>query len=124
VASVELNELWIHDAADLSNYRTLYTSDRSDDTAQSGEVRAYASGRLRVVTRNVQTRTFARTLRRVVPDDLAQLEAWLGVEVMVRDHMSRLDYAVFFNLGVSDWKDRTAFDVAVTFQMVTHPIFV
>lgn len=123
MASVTLDRLWIHDADDLSSYVRFFTApDRGDDRTQAGEVRQYAAGRQRLITRTGRRKELPVTLRQVTDDDLETLEDWLGSLVMVRDHRGRLMFASYFSLGVTDMRDRSGFDVAVTFIEVTHSI--
>lgn len=122
MAVVALEQLWVHDAEDPSDYLRFYTSDRSDSSEIPGEVRRYAAGRLRTITRVGEAQNIGATLRLVSDTDLEQLKTWLGALLLVRDHRGRLMFGTYFKLAVVDYEDRSGYDVTVTFQQVTRSI--
>jgi len=119
MASVTLDRLWLHDSANFGTYFRFYTTGRSDERSVVGDVRRYASGRLRTVVRTGQANTFPVTLVQVTDVEFAQLEAWLGKVLMVRDHRGRLFFGSYFSLEVDDYPDRSGYDVSVTLAQVT-----
>lgn len=122
MAAVTLDRLWIHDGDDLSTYLRFYTTDRDDRRSVPGEVRRYASGRLRTVVRTGTSQTLPVTLRLVTDPELAVLESWLGRVVLVRDHRGRFMFASYFDMAVDDYEDRSGYDVKVTFGQVTRSV--
>jgi hypothetical protein len=62
--------------------------DRASKTyvsALDGEFRAYAAGRVRLVTTALSTRTITVVLRAVTDDQMTSLEAWRGLMLVFRD---------------------------------------
>lgn len=119
MASVTLDRLWLHQADDLDTYLRFFTSDRGDERAVPGEVRVYAQGRRRIITRTGSAQTLTATLRQVTSAELDTLEDWRGDLLMLRDHRGRLVFGTFFDMAVTDYTDRSGYDVAITFQQVT-----
>lgn len=119
---VTLDRLWIHDAADLDTYLRFYTADRTDPRTKNGSVRGYANGRNRVITVPGAKRNLQVTLRLVTSANLETLEDWRGTLVMVRDHLGDLFFATFFTVTPVAYKDRSGYDVAVTFEDATHTV--
>lgn len=122
MAEVTLDRLWLHDADAPETYLRFFTTDRGDTRAVDGEIRTYANGRRRLVTRAGSARTLPVTLRQVSDADLDVLEEWRGRLVMVRDHRGRLFFGTYFSIDVTDYKDRSGYDVAVEVADVTHSI--
>lgn len=117
--SITLDRLWLHQADDLDTYLRFFSTGRGDERAVVGEVRVYAQGRRRIITRTGSAQVLTATLRQVTDADLSTLEDWRGVLLMLRDHLGRLVWGTFFDMAVTDYADRSGYDVALTFQQVT-----
>lgn len=124
MAIVTLGQLWIHDADDLASFLRFYTMNWASPRSVPGEVRSYGPGRLRTVTRPGKVRSLQRTLRAVTADELDQLDAWLGADVMLRDHHGRLMFGAYFDLSEVDYKSGSGYDVPLTFHEVTRSVAV
>lgn len=120
MASVTLSKVWLTEATDPTVAVSFYSSDAKDDRAVAGEVRRMANGRLRVVTRAGQAQTLGRTARSLSGAQVAQMEAWCGTVLLLRDVWGRRTFGTFFALSVSDAQDRSGQDVAFTFQQVSY----
>lgn len=118
--AIVLSQLWLHKADDLDTYLRFFTAaGRGDERAVPGEVRTYAQGRRRIITRTGSAQVLTATLRQVTDADLVTLEDWRGGLLMLRDHLGRLVWGSYFELAVTDYADRSGYDVALTFQQVT-----
>lgn len=124
MATVTLDRLWLHTASDLSTYRRFFTSGRSDDRSITGDVRTYANGRLRIVSRVGAKQQLGVTLEQVTDADLVTLESWRGVLLYLRDHRGRTLFGTYFSMKVDDYLDRSGYAVSVTFQQVTSTVAV
>lgn len=120
MAGITLDRLYLHRADDLATYLAFYTSGRGDQRSLDGEVRAYANGRNRIITRAGTARSLPVTVRQATDADLDTLEEWRGELLMLRDHRGRLVYGTYFTLAVADYKDRSGYDVSLEFVESTH----
>lgn len=98
MATINLTQIWIHDAADLSSYITADVLEVQPSFAIDGEVRTYAGGRRRLITRAGRSRSLPLTLELVAAADVAQLEAWAGQLLMVRAPQGLLMFGSFLGL--------------------------
>lgn len=123
MATVTLTEVWIHDAAEPSNYVTSDGFGTGGPTdAARGEVRTYAQGRRRVIRRAGRSRTYDRTFPAVSDAWLEWMGDHIGSTVMVRDPKGRLFFGVFWSLDVTDLPGGAPPDVTVEFEDVTYSI--
>lgn len=119
---VTLNQVWLHDAVDPENYLRFYTIDRADDRERGGAIRSYAGGRRRIITTPNRQQAIPATFRAVTSTQLDQLDDWAGELLMYRDHMGRLEFGTYFKLAIADYKDRSGYDVTITFETITYSI--
>lgn len=115
MATVVLDRAWLHDAANLDDHLAFFTTDRTDARSVGGAVRSYANGRLRLIRTADTAQQVAVTFRLVTGPQLDQLDAWAGAVLLYRDHMGRMFHGVYLALKVSDYRDRSGYDVAVSF---------
>lgn len=120
MASVQLDRLFMSLADDPAQQVTCYSSDWSDVRATTGEVRTYAGGRRRVVTRAGTARTLGFTARLLAPADVLTLDGWRGRVVLVRDSRGRKVYGVYLSVPTTDRRDRGGQDVALTVESVDY----
>lgn len=119
MASVTLDRVWLSLASDPSQSVSFFSADAEDERQVPGEVRVYAAGRLRVVTRPGRAQTLSRTARKLTPAQVRTLDGWSGSVLLFRDVWGRKLYGTFFSVAVRDYKDRSGQDLAFTFQQVT-----
>jgi hypothetical protein len=119
MATVTLDRAWLSLAADPSVAVSFFTTGRGDQRAKPGEVRRYANGRLRTVTRVGSEQTLTLMARSLTPAQVDQLDSWRGTVVLFRDAWGRKMYGTFFTLAVADWPDRQSHDVTLTLQQVS-----
>lgn len=99
MASVSLETVWLNLASDLSKSVQLEVSSLNDDEGITGEVRVYAGGRTRSVSR-AGSRRQIRVSFDVLDNrpQLATLRSWVGLTVLFRDPFGRKVYAVFYSV--------------------------
>lgn len=114
MATVPLTEVWLHDASDHSSYLRLYTAERVYEEAGAGEVRSYGSVR-RIIVTDEEQQTLPLAFPLVTTVELAQLRTWKTQELMYRDPQGEVLGGAYFTLSVTAHKDRSGFQVAVTF---------
>lgn len=119
MASVTLDRLWIHDADDLSSYVRLHYTDEHVDPSKTVDVRAYAGGRMRAITRPARRRQASWNVGLMSNDDRDTLEGWLGRMVMVRSPSGEKFFGVMGELPSEHVRKRGDWDVTVTVQLVT-----
>lgn len=103
MASVTIiNNLYIHRLDDLSVFITTYLGAINEDVGITGEVRHYANGVLRAITTPGQVRRLRIDMPYMARPDLAVLQSWAGLPVMVRDPVGRKVFGVVFTVGVTD----------------------
>lgn len=119
MAAVTLDRAFLSLAADPSLYVAAFTSGRAEIQAAPGEVRRMANGRLRVITRAGTARRVDVTLRQLSAVDVETVRSWLGTVVLFRDVWGRKVYGAYFDVDVSDAKDRSGQDVKLSLSEVT-----
>lgn len=120
MASVTLTRLWLHDAADLSDFITVRTAELGEVPAVHGEVRRYANGNLRAVRRAGTARQVRVRLRPSVRSDVDQIAAWTGRRLMLRDSRGRKLWGVYWDPQVTEVPGVDRADVSFTFEQVTY----
>lgn len=93
---------------------------RSRQYTQEGQVERFAGGRFRsIATEGVRgQQTF--TLRDVTDTQLATLQAWIGLTVLVRDNRGRRMFGTYYNVGYQDRMSVGLYDVSITLNEVTY----
>lgn len=89
-------------ADDLGQEVQLRRTQGGGQTGVSGEVRQYASGRLRAVTRAARPGTFPLTFRTRDRTIITTLQSWCGRTVLLRDPRGRHEWCVFFTVDETD----------------------
>lgn len=121
MASITLDTLFLHDATDLSAY-VAFDADLvslSERASHSGEVRTYAGGRQRLITRPGEPRTINVKFEYVSPSEQQALRDWIGVLLLLRDPRGRKVYGVFHEMDVSERNPIDYTDINFAFQQVT-----
>lgn len=102
MASVALDELWVHQVSDFSSFVRVYMGSLSEESGMSGEVRRYANGVTRAVTTLGTTKRVSVELPYVLREDFETLESWVSTPVMVRDPLGRKVFGMFFSLNADE----------------------
>jgi hypothetical protein len=119
MATVTLDRAFLALAADPADTLSFFTTSRTDQRQKPGEVRRYANGRLRIVTRPGKSTALGVTAVSLTPAQVAKLDDWSGRLVLFRDAWGRKFYCTFFVANVVDFPDRTHHDVEMSLSQVT-----
>lgn len=120
VASTVFGKLFVHDAADLDTWVRLRLRAFNEVSEKEGEVRAYAGGRRRAVSRVGDLRTFKIDIGRATRADVDQLREWTGTTVLVRDPRGRLVWGVYWAVEIEEWRSADVADVTLQVKEVTY----
>lgn len=116
MASVTLARIYLHTASDLADHEKFWSDQPAESLHQAGEIRTYAGGRRRIITRAVRTQTIGISLLDVSDDQKAWLELHMGDEMVYRDPQSRIFGGAYFDIDPSDYPDGSGWEVALTFE--------
>lgn len=122
-ASISFTDAFVYLAADPSQEVRFARRSGGVTSSTVGEVRQYASGRLRAVVRAGSPGQVTVGLRTTDRSLVATLRSWAGQIVCLRDELGRRDFVVYFDVPENDlglgWVDvdltcqRVSFDEAV-----------
>ena len=118
MATLQLDRVWVN-RMDTGEAVSAYSSGRGRQVAVEGEVRTFAGGRQRSITSAGRRGSMAFTLVYLTSAQVAQLESWVGLEVMYRDHRGQRFVGVFFELDSKEYKEPDRYDIGLTLQEVT-----
>lgn len=123
MASVTLDDLWLHDAANLSSSIAGALTGEDESTSKPGEVRRYANGRLRSITGAGSSVELRLQMDLADRADVDVLRGWVktGTKLLLREPKGRLLWGVVFALDVTEVagaSDDFA-DASFTFRQVT-----
>lgn len=121
VTAETFTRAYISLASDLSEKVAVGRRSGSTSTGVTGEVRQYAGGRLRVISRAGRPGQTALSFRAPDRTVIETLQSWVGQTVLVRDELGRGEFVVFFEVPEADL-DMGWVDVDLTFQHVTHSL--
>jgi hypothetical protein len=120
-ASVTLKTVWLNLASDLTQSQSFpQLSALNIATTQPGEVRTYANGRLRLVTRAGLARAISLTLPECDRDQIAWLENNVGKLMLVRDDRGRKIWATYFTMPVDENRYNMDGNITLALNEVTH----
>ena len=95
MTSIAVDAAWFNLASDLTQSITMVLTGESDMTSRPVEVRRYAGGRVRSVTRPGTTKELNLSFELADRADMLQLEDWIGSTVLYRDPRGRRLWGVF-----------------------------
>ena len=123
MAEVALQGLYLAPLSDYTEQIVLNAGvTLSESGGPRGEVRIYAGGRLRRVTRAGRPKS---TPVRIAYTDRATretLESWEGVTLMLRDGRGRLIFGSFLPLAVEEVPGLPYCHLSFTFDALTHSV--
>lgn len=122
MASVTLKHVWIHNAADLSDFVVLPWSEMSVEPARKAEVRTRAGGRQVIVSSPARWRTATITFPLVDRTSLATLEDWCGTRVFVRDSRGRTMFGMFPVVNITERRNNHEPVVGLTLREVSGTV--
>lgn len=120
MATLTLTQLWIN-RMDTGEGYGYYTTDRGIAKSSDGEVRTYAGGRRRAITKAGVNSTFQVTVRQLTLVQKTLLESWIGLSLEIRDHRGQRWVGVFFDVKTVEWKAPPTYDCAIILTEVTYP---
>ncbi len=92
---------------------------RAQEFEVPGEVRTYANGRRRSISRAGEEGRYTVTLLLLTPAQVDTLRSWLGLEIQARDNRSRRFVGVCRSIAPREYRDRDRYDVTVAIDTVT-----
>jgi hypothetical protein len=119
MAQVILDELWIHDAADLSQHLRLILDAEDERAGADVQARTYAGGRVRMVSGPARPRSLRLRLDKVARADVDQLRAWAGRLLLFRDPRGRKIWGFYDAVPITELLVDLA-DVDLDVTEVTH----
>lgn len=119
MATLTLTKAWINRLDTGEAVSAQSSVDRTREHGITGEVRQYAGGRQRAVTRAGEQGSFQFTLRLVPAATVEKLRTWVGVPVLVRDWRGQAFYGVFFRVPVIEQRSPVEYDVQVSLSTTT-----
>lgn len=119
--AVEPDFVIINDAADANDYYpfVLQTS-AVRSVAQVGEVRRYAGGRYRAISRIGKQKGYVADFKALTPDQVTWLENKVGRVVCLRDFSGLKLFAVYFEVSSEGIRGSYLCNVSLTLQGVTY----
>ena len=122
MASVSLEDVWVHDGTNLANYVVLGTSELKEKPQNFSETRRYSGGRFRLIsvagTQN-SLQLIADLVNRI---DLEVLRGWIGQLVLVRDPFGRKVWCTYNDIDVREVptsEDSAVFKISISVKEVT-----
>jgi hypothetical protein len=121
MTSIVVDAAWFNLASDLSQSITMVLTGESDMTSRPVDVRRYAGGRVRSVTRPGTTKQLSLSFELADRADMLQLEDWIGTTVLYRDPRGRRLWGVFgaVDEGELPGVGEDTVNVNLTFSQIT-----
>lgn len=103
MASVTLDDMWLHDATDYSSYiRIPLNRMATIEGDVQGEVRRYAGGRLRFIRRPGDKDNLTVSLTMVPQATVTAIKNWSGKLLMFRDPKGRKLFGQYSTVNMSE----------------------
>jgi hypothetical protein len=102
MATVTLDTVTLSLASSPATMLFLDVPALEDTDSLIGEVRAYANGRTRSITKPGSTRTIPLAPDWVSAADIVTLKSWRGQTVLLRDPFGRKVWGVFYGVQVAE----------------------
>lgn len=119
MAVLTLVRVWINLMATGAAVSAASAPGREEEYEVPGEVRTYASGRRRSITRAGEEGRYTVTLLLLTRAQVETLKSWLGLEVQARDTRGRRFVGVFRSLQPREVRDRDRYHCTVAIDVVT-----
>ena len=101
-ATSTFSALFMHLASDLTTYNTFGYGGLSEVKMVDGAVIKFANGRLRAITGPGSSREWEVTLPFVPRADVASLDDYLNVPILLKDGRGRIMYGQFFTYSIGE----------------------
>lgn len=123
MASVTLDALYLHEANDNATFVTADLTGESETMSKDGQVRRYAGGRLRSITRAGSFQELDVELELADRADVDTIRGWAedGTLLLYREPRGRKLWGVLYELNVDERPASSDFaDASFTFRQVTY----
>lgn len=122
MASVDLSEVWLHDAEDLASFVRVAVASIDVTPERAVERRRRAGGRLVVVSGPARPVDVVFTGRHVSRDVLGTIEGWLGRRLLYRDPRGRVLFGFIGDLPTEELVFTDRANIRVAFQSVSGSV--
>ena len=121
MASVTFDEAWLHDAGDLDQAVQVVVTGMTERAGRSPDIRNYAGGRRRVVSRPDARHALQVAASDVDRPTIAQLQAWAdaGTVLLFRGSRGRVLYGVLQDFRVVEYPGDAADFAALSWTFDT-----
>lgn len=119
MAVVLLNRAWINLMASGAAVSANSAPAREEEYQVPGEVRTYANGRRRSITRAGEEGKYTVTLLLLTRAQVDTLRSWLGLEIQARDNRGRRFVGVCRGIAPREVRDRDRYHCTVAIDVVT-----
>lgn len=115
-----LDKVWINRLDTGESFSAYSGDDRERQKFHDGNVELYAGGRLRSYSLAGEQGQFTITLRELSLDAIAQLESWIGIAVVVRDHRGQRFFGVYFAVQTAAMKEIGYYTAAIQLRLISY----
>lgn len=122
MATVDLDDVWVHRGTDLATYVT-FVFDQADDTSErDGDVQTFLNGRRAGSATAAEPRTVTYTCDLADRSDAETLAGWLGDLLLVRDGVGRKLWGVVYSVPHAEIRGTSGrlVDLTFTVEEVDH----
>lgn len=119
MAQLNLTKVFINLLASGAAVSAQSAPRRDREHDQVGEVRTFAGGRQRSITRVGERGVFSFVLVDVSLATVELLRTWVGQPVQVRDHRGQRFFGVYFAVSTVESKDPSLYSVPIALRTVT-----
>lgn len=120
MALVELDTVYLHDAADLSDFVMLDVESLVEEPEMGGDFRRRAGGRVQLIRRKGRHRRFSVQAVQVSRDTVDWLREHIGSTLLLRDPRQRKAYGAYLEVSVDEVPAVDMAVVSFTFGELTH----
>jgi len=93
---------------------------RTQQHDMDGEVRTYAGGRQRSITREGVRGSFGFTLLQLTKANVDTLTSWIGQTVQVRDHRGQRFHGVYYAIAVGEYLHPARWKASIELRLVSE----
>ena len=122
MASVELTQVWLHEAEDHDEFVRLLARNISATPERKVERRPRAGGRVQMVSTPLRHRTVTFDAIQVPRSDIGWLDDRLGDMLMFRDPRGRVLFGFLADLPTDEHLWTKKADLGLTFRAITYSI--
>lgn len=117
--TLQIDELFIHDAEDHSNFIKLRWTESSGDDSGEQSAAVYAAGNSRIIESEGAIKTRAWSVRALTPSQVEEVRDFLKQFVMVRDSRGFLGWGSFASIPFDNWRNPRRQNITLELTSVT-----